>query len=177
MNINVGTGIAALSRALTQEDKVGIGTFYKSNRSSEPLLVAIYPFEDRLLTLQIPYEGEVRNLALQPLPETTPDKSQVCDNFIDSLMLDDDVLESGTVPSPFYRSWHQTKLQRALHPGSEEIVQTRDESLMATPKHVLKGAEDALQAFQKSFPLEKVQEKKAVTKKAGKKVLTHGDFK
>lgn len=159
-----------------QEDKVGIGTFYKSNRSAQPILVAIYPFEDRLLTLQIPFEGEVRNLALQPLPEEVPDKAKVCDALIDSLMLDDDVLESGSIPSFFDRSFNQTKLHRALHPGSDKVVVTRDVGRTSTPQHVLKGARDALQAFQSTFPLEKVQEKKSVTKTAGKKVLTHKDF-
>jgi hypothetical protein len=110
----------------------------------------------------------------------TASKSKACDAVIDSLMLPDNVLESGKIPSPFLRSWKETIMQRALDPTAEIVaVRTFDkQDPMVTPSDVLERAIPALDSFHESFPL--VLKKDPVADKTKgqtrKRALTYKDY-
>jgi Ku70/Ku80 beta-barrel domain len=168
--------ISALAQALERQGKVAVGTFQKTTRSTVPALVAVFPFTDagsyRLITLQLPYEGEVKRLDLSPLaPYVHESKCDICDDVIDSLMLEEHHYGSGQVPSHFHRAWHQTVMQRALDPESP-IVKVEKPVI-----HVSREAVSAIDKFQTNFPCMWNKEvKKKPTKKGAQTGSTYTDF-
>jgi len=183
--------ISALAQALDRQGKVAVGTFLKRRSATQKNLVALYPLPEpdyphpmRLVILNIPYGDEVKHLALSSLDELLHCdqeelKAKVCDDFIDALMLPDDILGSGKIPSPLVRSSNQTKLARAMDPKAEVVkVRPSDDDRMVTPKEVLKRAESAIQAFEQTFPLEPTKKdgKDAQKGRNGKKIITYKDY-
>lgn len=184
--------ISALAQALEQLKKVAIATFYKRSTSARPVLVALFPLTEpeyphpiRLVVLQIPFDGEVKKLDLDSLEdflgggdEQAANKSKVCDDLIESLMLPDGVLCSGQVPSPLLRSFNQTKVKRAMDPKAPIVkVRPTDDDRMVTPPEVMHRAESAMEAFEAAFPIETKSTEKATAKgQNGKKILTYKDF-
>jgi Ku70/Ku80 beta-barrel domain len=178
-----------------------------------------------LVFLQLPFAGDVKKLTMASFEQyfaateieedissenhdnqqrqlnQVQQKVQAADNLIDSLMLPDDCLRSGTVPSPYVRSWNQTKVKRAIDntppsttnnsskdaSSSVVVVNVRDTlgalDPMTTPSSILQRAIHPLKEFQELFPLT-VQTKKSSSddtqaiKKGpgGRKVLTYKDF-
>ena len=76
----------------------------------------------QLFLVQLPFAGDVRQLAMPSLPETNnEEKSNACDELIDALMLPDDVLRSDTVPNPGIRSFRKTVVSKAVDPDSRVV--------------------------------------------------------
>jgi hypothetical protein len=185
--------ISGLAQALERLNKVAICTFLKTKTGSGgPVLGGLFPMMEpgylqpiHLLFLQLPFAGEVKQLEMRSFDEffadaETASKSKACDAVIDSLMLPDNVLESGKIPSPFLRSWKETIMQRALDPTAEIVaVRTFDkQDPMVTPSDVLERAIPALDSFHESFPL--VLKKDPVADKTKgqtrKRALTYKDY-
>ena len=173
--------ISALARGLFRVNKVAICTFLKSKKSSGPILGALFPLEEpeckepiHLTFLQLPFAGDVKQLTLLNFEEILKEdssnekqqKTKACDDLIDGLMLPDDL--SGKVPSPFLRSWNQTKLNRAIDPEAPLVLirETAKDDPMVTPPDILAKAGPALERYTESFPL---QVQKTVTSKQGGK--------
>jgi hypothetical protein len=138
-----------------------------------------------LVFLQLPFAGEVKQLEMRSFDEffadaETASKSKACDAVIDALMLPDNVLESGKIPSPLLRSWKETMMKRVVDPTAEIVaVRTFDKhDPMVTPSDVLERAVPALDLFHESFPL--VQKKDQVAEKQKgqkrKRALTYKDY-
>jgi len=107
---------------------------------------------------------------------TTHDEDVQCDNLVDSLMLPDDVLKPGLVPNPTINCFKKTLLAKVknsysktrLPISSSEIETTRNvfgvgilshdgrevDDPISTPTSVLESAQEHLNQFRKSFPLE-----------------------
>jgi ATP-dependent DNA helicase 2 subunit 2 len=184
--------ISGLAQALQRLNKVAICTHLKSKASSGPVLGGLFPMQEsgylqpiHLVFLQLPFAGEVNQLEMRSFDEffadaETASKSKACDAVIDSLMLPDNVLESGKIPSPFLRSWKETMMKRALDPTAEIVtVRTFDEQDgMVTPSDVLKRAIPALDSFHESFPLVQKKDQVAEKKKGQKRkrALTYKDY-
>lgn len=199
--------ISAMANALHRLDKVVIGTFFKRSTSTKPLLVIVFPYLDpefifqdaplqhiHLAILQIPFGGETKKIDLDCFDEyleVDPDgnaaedeKTKACDDLIASLMLPENILCSGHVPSPLLRSCNQTKIQRAINPKAEIVcVRTNDElDPMVTPPEILEKAEPVIQTFESVFAFDKVIAKleatpeKSKNQTTGRKVLTYKDF-
>jgi len=184
--------VGALAQALQQQEKVAICNCYKTN-NGDPVLGALFPFSEegslrrlkrdehskpppppqQLVFLQLPYAGDVKMLDMQSFEEyIDADKLKATDNMIDALMLPDDALKSGTVPSPFQRSWNRTKLRRATDPGCD-IVSVRSgvgTDPMKTPRDVLARSQEAIHKFRAAFSLlGKDRDVDGATKKNGNK--------
>jgi len=185
--------ISALAQALDRLDKVAICTLLKMKSSRQPHLGALFPLPEpelphpiHLVFLRLPFAGEAKPFNMDSFEEylageESVAKSKSCDDLIDSLMLPDDVLNPGEVPSPVIRSWNQTKVQRALDPKAEVVkVRPSQDDRMVTPPEVLKCAEPAMKAFEASFPLSKPMnakdKKKAAKGRNGRKIVTHKDY-
>lgn len=194
-------GISALAQALHQLEKVAIATFYKRSTSTKALLVVLFPLDEpncphpiHLVVLQIPFEGEVKQLNLDSLTDyltygdegLQQQKAQACDELIDSLMLPDAILESGQIPSPMQRSCNQTKIKRAMN-STVPIVRVRpsDSDTMVTPCDILQRSKSTVQAFEAIFSV--VERSTATTantkakantggRKGGRNVLTYKDY-
>lgn len=170
--------IAALAQALYRTGKVAIGTFLKTTASSFPRLTAVFPLEEdrpvHLVALQIPYEDEIiGNLSKSGFPEPNAEKIDACNKLVRSLMLPSGVLDSGSVPNPSLRSWHQTVLEKALN-HEAPIVKSK---LEATPDDVVENAKEALAEFSNLFPF--TMKEKSVMKpatKTGRKTATYSDM-
>lgn len=185
--------IAALAQALDRLDKVAICTLLKMKSSKEPHLGALFPMPEvefpcpiHLLFLRLPFAGEAKPFNMDSFEEyyageDEAAKSKTCDDLIDALMLPDDVLNPGEVPSPVIRSWNQTKAQRALDPKAEVVkIRPSPDDRMVTPAEVVKRAEPAMKAFEANFPLAKpmsaTDKKKAAKGRNGRKILTYKDY-
>lgn len=180
--------ISALAQALHKTSKVAIGSFLKVKSSSFPRLAVIFPLQQphelhpmRLVAMQVPYVNEVNNIELNGLDDDLDEeKTQACDNLIDTLMLPYGELESGLVSNPVLRSWNQTLIERALDHECP-IVQARtfnDDDAMVTPNDVLQRALPAIAAFTDVFPLEEKpkEEEKSASANGKRKVMTYEDY-
>lgn len=184
--------ISGLAQALQRLNKVAICTFLKTTTSQAPVLGGLFPMQEsgylqpiHLVFLQLPFAGEVKQLEMRSFDEfftdaETSSKSKACDAVIDALMLPDDILESGKIPSPVLRSWKETLLKRVVDPTAEIVaVRTFDKhDTMVTPPDVLERAIPALDSFHGIFPL--VQKKDQVAEKKNgqkrKRDLTYKDY-
>jgi Ku70/Ku80 beta-barrel domain len=187
-------GISALAQALEENQKVAIATFYKRSTSKRPVLVALFPLNEpeyphpiHLVLLHIPFDGEIKQLGLDSLTPYLEDddserqsaKEQACNDLIDSLMLPDDVLCSGKVPSPLLRSFNQTKIKRAMDPLAPVVkVRPSSDDRMVTPADVLRRAEGAIKMFESTFVgAEKKNDTPLLERRRnGRKVLTYKDY-
>jgi len=226
------TLIASLAQALEKTKKAAICTYTKTKRS-KPILGALFPLPGvnpeidttaHLVFLQIPYAGEVNSLNVDELELFLEDgqgainidtenesndlatgQAAACDSLIDALMLPDNILTSGTVPSPYLRSWHQSVIARAFDPDAalitvrsppnvEEIKGGTKSHIdpMTPPSEILNQAQPALKQFHSAFPLNKSEtakkEEKIRTEKnasptgirrkkaSGNRVLTYSDY-
>lgn len=199
--------ISALAQGLNKVEKVALCLFFKTKNSTEPILGGLFPMKlldeagrypehpMHLVFLQLPFAGDVKQLNMANFDsffpvnddvnelDKTRMKSNVTDELIDSLMLPSDSILSGKVPSPFLRSWNQTKVKRAI--GNSKDLVDDDLTLlngMATPKQVLQNAATALKHFQEAFPfcpgknLSYSKDATTSTKKESRKVLTYKDY-
>ncbi len=196
--------ISAMANALFRLDKVAIGTFFKRSTSTKPLLVIIFPYQDlestflesslqhiHLAILQIPFGGETKKIDLDCFDDyldvdsdgnaVEDEKTKACDDLIASLMLPENILCSGQVPSPLLRSCNQTKIQRAIDPKAD-IVCIRSNVDDPMVPDLLQTAEPVLHTFETAFGLDKVVCKmdaapqKSKNQTTGRKVLTYKDF-
>jgi Ku70/Ku80 beta-barrel domain/Ku70/Ku80 N-terminal alpha/beta domain len=187
-------GISALAQALEEKQKVAIATFYKRSTSKKPVLVALFPLNEpeyphpiHLVLLHIPFDREIKQLGLDSLTPYLEDddserksaKEEACDDLIDSLMLPDDVLCSGKVPSPLLRSFNQTKIKRAMDPLAPVVkVRPSPDDQMVTPADVLRRAKGAIKTFETTFVgTEKKNDTPLLERRRnGRKVLTYKDY-
>lgn len=193
------TVVAALARTLHESEFVALCTL-KLSKTGIPCLAGLFPFEegtktDRLLLFKLPFCDDVKCFGLEGFQDILDDeeggeesnqksqsqhsikslhssKNQASDDLIDSLMLPDDVICSGKIPSPFHTSFNKTILKRATATEQErrnemdDIVAVREQlDLMAIPKEVMEGSAPALEKFREAFPLKM---KKVVVKAAAK---------
>lgn len=182
--------IAALAMALEQKKFVGIATLVKT-KDADPILVGLFPLNNNsnnenspprhLCMMQLPFRGDVTNLALEPLvSQAPPSKQAAADNLIDSLMLPVDAVDYAHIPNPFLRSFHQTVVQRVLEPDCPVVsVRSSAHDVMSTPPTILKDAQPAIEAFRSAFSLTKSTKssndgKQSNAKKRGRK--TYHDF-
>jgi ATP-dependent DNA helicase 2 subunit 2 len=184
--------ISGLAQALQRLNKVAICTFLKTSTSKAPVLGGLFPMQEsdylqpiHLVFLRLPFAGEVKQLEMRSFDEffadaETASKSKACDAVIDALMLPDNVLESGKIPSPLLRSWKETLMKRVVDPTAEiVVVRTFDkQDPMVTPSDVLEQAMPALDAFHESFPLVQKKDQVAEKKKGQKRAraLTYKDY-
>ena len=186
------TAIAGLARALDRLGKVAICKCFKT-KSPEFIVGSLLPlvepeFTDpvRLVFTQLPFAGDVKRLNLpsfEEVWETSTDNSEkerACDDLIDSFMLSETALQSGKIPSPFLRSWNQTKVKRAIDPDAPLVFarESSDGDPMITPSELFSNGRAALSKFDASFPLkvEKTVKPKKGEGRKGKTVLTYKDF-
>lgn len=178
--------IAALAQALHRTDKVAIGTFGKTKNRSDPILGALFPFITEnpeiplhLVFLRIPYNIDATFIGKEGfadiVAQQTERQRKSCDDLIDALMLPDGVLESGTVPNPYLRSWNQNIIHRALDPSAPlvSVRQSGTSDPMAPARNV-----QAVKNFQDAFPLVKAAapEPKKQEGKKGRRALTYADY-
>lgn len=185
--------IMGLATALHRLEKVAICTLKKSAQGSAPHLGALIPLTEpdfdeplRLAFLHLPFAGEVRQLNMEPFTDiindlkdaTTLPKSEACDDLIDSLMLPDACLDSGTVFSPFHRSWNQTMIKRAFDPSADPVTVRDQVDPMKTPSDILAEAELALKNFKATFPLTVVSRNnpKKTKGQTGRTITTFKDY-
>jgi hypothetical protein len=139
--------VAALAQSLKEKGAVGICTVSSKvsvtqSKLAPMILGALYPMNnhcqtsgfashpglaldsqlppEQLVFLQLPFQGEVKELRAYPDGSETPfdpdgGQAKVCDDLIDAMKLGPGVLDPGTVPSPALRSWNQTIVQRFLN--------------------------------------------------------------
>lgn len=153
--------ISAMATALRQKELVAIATFVK-RKNTDPILVGIFPLKEgdkstHLVFLQLPFQDDIPTRILPSFePSKDATKENVCDDLIDSLMLDSDALDYTRIPNPRIRSFHQTVVSRVIDPKLPVIpARPEEDDPMATPRNVLEHARPALQAFRKTFPLTK----------------------
>lgn len=160
--------ISAIARALHRKKHVGIGTFVKT-KNTDPILVGIFPMVDdflstnsnsdhvqpiHLILLQLPFAGDSVKLSKPNFDDVAINQTDVCENLIDSLMLDDDELDYREISNPLIRSYWKTVIERVVNPDQEIIsVRNEQEDDMKTPAATLKKARTALKAFYDAFPL------------------------
>lgn len=186
--------IMGLATALQRLEKVAICTLKKTSKSSAPHLGALIPliepgFDEplRLAFLHLPFAGEVRQLNMEPFTDiiisdtnnkTAFQKAKACDDLIDSLMLPSGCLDSGTVFSPFHRSWNQTMVKRALDPSAEAVSVREQMDPMKTPLDILAAAEPALTNFTATFPLVPIaaSNPKKTKGQTGRTITTYKDY-
>ena len=110
----------------------------------------------KFMLFQIPFEEDVKNFVFSGFKEILQgdedetqreederaSKQQVCDNLIDSMMLDNDVLCSEKIPSPFHTAFNKTILQRSVRTQEEGLVKVRGDAFdrMVVPPSVLQKA-------------------------------------
>jgi ATP-dependent DNA helicase 2 subunit 2 len=184
--------ISGLAKALSRLDKVAICTWLKTKESSAAIFGALLPFNEseypepiRLVFFQLPFAGEVKGLSMAPLDEFLEDanseeQKNAADDLVDSLMLPENVLLSGKIPSPGLRSWNQTMVKRALDPSAAPVVvrSSTGNDPMAIPPEVLSNAQPALDRFTAAFPLKVIEKLKKANGKGrqGKQAVTYKDF-
>jgi len=191
-SLKAATLIASLAQALERQEKAAVCNFYKSNRSKQATLGALFPLPEpeygynqtiHLAFFELPHAGDVKMLEMESLQKYLDDeeKVRVCDDLIDSLMLPYDVLASGSVPSPFHRSWYQTVIQRAQDPDADLVLARSPEQTamlgdpMKTPGDVLARSKRVLETFRAEFPLTK-NKLKDDKKKKEKRSHTYKDY-
>ena len=107
-------------------------------------------------------EGEVEADDSLQARETT--KQQVCDNLVDTMMLDDNTLCSEKIPSPYHTSFNKTVLERAVKGKDAGLINVRDDASFAeqmmTPAHVVEKAKPMIEMFRSTFPLRKKKVKR-----------------
>ena len=192
------TVVAALSRTLHKSEFVALCTM-KLSKTGIPCLAGLFPFEegtktDRLLLFKLPFCDDVKCFGLEGFQDVLEEeeggeeskqssqsqysvkslhsKNQASDDLVDSLMLPDDAICSGKIPSPFFTSFNKTILKRATATEQEgrnemdDIVAVREQlDLMAIPKDAMNRSAPALEKFRAAFPLKM---KKVIVKAASK---------
>lgn len=151
--------VSALAQSLCNLNQVALCRLVKST-DSPPLFGALLPLNEgitHLFFIQLPFSGDIPKLIMPALSkESSQSKKQVADDFVDKLMLPDEVLSYRDIPNPAIRSMNKTTMERSIDTTWSGIFPPRshdaDDDPMMVPSPILCGAKAEIDKFLSMFP-------------------------